>query len=63
MVTKGESRGRDKLGGWDEQIHTTVYKIDKHQGPTVRHRELYSIFCNNLQWKRVGKRIDIYVYV
>ena len=27
--------GRDKLGVWDEQIHTTVYKTDKQQGPTV----------------------------
>ena len=48
MVTKGESSGRDKLGVWDEQIHTTVYKIDEQQGPTVYHRELYSISCNNL---------------
>ena len=36
-----EKRGRDKLGIWDSQIHTTIYKIDKQQGPTVRHRELY----------------------
>ena len=27
--------GRDKLGVWDERMHTTVYKIDKQQGPTV----------------------------
>ena len=26
-VTKGEGVGRDKLGVWDEQMHTTVYKI------------------------------------
>ena len=35
MVTKGEEVGRDKLGIWDEKIHTTVYKIGKEQGPTV----------------------------
>ena len=30
MVAKGErGRGRDKLGIWDEQIHTTINKIDK----------------------------------
>ena len=40
--------GLDKLGVWDEQIHTTVYKIDKPQGPTVEHGELCSISCNNL---------------
>ena len=27
---------RDKWGVWDEQIHTTtIYKIDKQQGPTT----------------------------
>ena len=35
MVTKGERRGRDKLGGWDEHIYTTICKIDNHQEPTV----------------------------
>ena len=28
--------------------------MDNQQGPTVQHRELYSIFCNDLN----GKRID-----
>ena len=37
---KGESEGRHKLGDQDEQIHTTIYKIDKQQEPTVQHREL-----------------------
>ena len=27
--------GRDKLGVLDKQIQTTIYKIDKQQGPTV----------------------------
>ena len=26
--------GRNKLGVWDQQIHTIIYKIDKQQGPT-----------------------------
>ena len=34
-VTRGEKGMRDKLGVWDQQIHTTIYKIDKQQGPTV----------------------------
>jgi len=30
MASKGERlEGRDKLGVWDEQIHTTIHKIDK----------------------------------
>ena len=39
MVTKEEKgenvSGRDKSGAWDEHIHTTVYKVDNQQGPTV----------------------------
>ena len=27
--------GRDKSGAWDEHTHTTMYKIDNQQGPTV----------------------------
>ena len=38
----------NKLGVWDQQIQTTVYKIDKQQGPAVQHRELYSVYCNNV---------------
>ena len=45
---QGGRGGGDKFGIWDEQIHTTMNKIDDKQGPTVQHRELYSIFCNNL---------------
>ena len=48
MATKGQSGRRGQLGGWYYQIHTTIYKTDKQQGPTVQHRELCSIYCNNL---------------
>ena len=34
MVTKGEWQGKDKLGVWEQHIHT-IYKIDKQEGPTV----------------------------
>ena len=46
MVTKGEKRVRNKLG--INRLHTTIYKIDKQPGPTVWHRALYSLSCNNL---------------
>ena len=47
MVIKMERRCRkDKMGVWDQQINTTVYKIGKQQGPTLQHEELYSIYCN-----------------
>ena len=37
MWEKEEDRGgrRDKLGAWDWCKHTTIYKVDNQQGPTV----------------------------
>ena len=35
MVTKGGRNGRDKLGVWDYHTHSTIYKGDKQQSPTV----------------------------
>ena len=32
---RGMGAGRDKLGAWDYYIHTTMYKIDNQQGPTI----------------------------
>ena len=53
MVTKGErSSGKDKLGVWDGHVHTAIFKIDNQQGTPGEHRELCSIFCNNLHGKR-----------
>ena len=25
-----------------------IYKIENQQGPSIQHRELYSVFCDNL---------------
>ena len=43
-----ENVERDKSAVQDKDIHTTIYKIDNQQGPTVQHKELYSIYCINL---------------
>ena len=40
------------FGVWDWHIHIAVFKTD-NQGPTVQHRELCSVFCNNLNGKRI----------
>ena len=40
---RGNVRGRNKSGAWYEHVYTTIYEIDNQQGPTVWHRELYSI--------------------
>ena len=51
-LPKGKRRG----GGikQDQQIQTTIYKMDKQQGPTVQHRELYSVSYN----KPYGKEYE-----
>ena len=45
--------GKGRLGVWDQHGHASLFKIDNQQGPTVYHRELCSIFYNNLNEKRV----------
>ena len=54
-LPKGRGGGRDGLGIWDWHMHTTVYGMDGQQEPAVQHRELYSIFCNNLYRKESEK--------
>ena len=34
--------GGNKLGGWDQHIHTIMYTTDNQHRPTIQHRELYS---------------------
>ena len=33
-----------EFGG--QQMQTIIYRMDKQQGPTVQHRELYSTSCD-----------------
>ena len=40
--------GGDKLIVWDWQMQTTVYKVNKQQGPIIQDRELFSISCKKL---------------
>ena len=44
----------------EAQIQATVYKIDKQQGPTVRHGQLHSISCNKTIMQENMKIIYIY---
>ena len=42
-------RGRKGVGGKDWELGNAkiiIYRMDKQQGPTVQHRELYSIHCD-----------------
>ena len=33
----------NRLGVWDSQMQTIIYRMDKKLDPTVYHRELYSV--------------------
>ena len=46
-----------------EQYGGSLRKYKTKQGPTVAHRELYSVLCNNINRKKIWKRIDLFVYV
>ena len=47
----GKRVGGRRSGSLDEQMQTIICRMDK-KGPTVQHRELYSVSCNKPQWKR-----------
>ena len=64
MVTKG--RGINQEFGIKKKniyIYITIHKIDNKQESTIEHRELYSIFYNNLWGKRLWKATCIYLYL
>ena len=35
VVVKRGQWGRDGLGVWNQQMQTTIYRMDKQQGPAV----------------------------
>ena len=49
---------RERLRFVDWHVHTAIFKVDNQQRPAVYHRELCSIYCNDLNGKIVWKRID-----
>ena len=66
VLYMGKSHGQRNLVGYSpwgrkepdtterlQFLFTTIYKTDNQQGPTTEHKELYSIFCNNLYGKRI----------
>ena len=40
---------REGVGGWDQQMQSIIYRIDKQQGPAVQQREYiqYSMINHN----------------
>ena len=54
VVAKGEwGLEREGLGSGDQQMQTIAQRMDRQQGPTEQHRELYSVSWNQPQWKRI----------
>ena len=54
--TCGCQRGgwkRDGLGNWGQQMQTVTFRMDKQQGLTEQHRELYPVSWDRLGWKRI----------
>ena len=54
-------KGTDSWGVWDQHGHTAVFKTDNHPGPTVQHRELFSMLRGRLDGRRVWGRSDTHV--
>ena len=54
---QGVDRGSAEGGiDWEfrtDNVHAAVFKTDKQRGPAAQHRELCSIFYNNLTGKRI----------
>ena len=51
-LPKGKDAGGENgLAVWDQHMHSIVYGIDGQLGPAEQHKELYSIFCDNLYGK------------
>ena len=34
------------LSIWNQQMQTIIHRLNKHQGPTVQHRDLQSVSCD-----------------
>ena len=55
--------GTDKLGAWDQHTHTTVYKTDNQQGPTVQHKgTLFNILQYPIEENNPQKNEYMYIY-
>ena len=53
MVTSGEGLGEGRLRIGDCHVPTVIFKTDNQEGPTLQNKEHCSIFCNNLNGKRI----------
>ena len=47
--------GEDNLRVWDQNIPTTINKINEQRGITVQHRKLYLTSCDNGKQEKNAK--------
>ena len=52
--------GERELGSLGSHVHSVMFQMNNQQGPSVQHRELCLALYNNLNGKRIRKRISIY---
>ena len=50
--------GRGKIGVCDQEIQTTMHKIDKQQGYIAQHRKIQPLFCNNFKGSIIYKNTE-----
>ena len=44
VIAKGKEEGwEDGVGGWSEQMQTTIHRMDRHQGPIVAQGTTFNI--------------------
>ena len=53
VVAKGRTERRGKDWEFGVSRSTTTFRMDKQQGPTVQHRELYPISWDKPSRKRI----------
>ena len=41
-----QGRGRERLGGWGQEMQAILYRVNTQQGPTVQHGELCLVSCD-----------------
>ena len=61
-LSKGIGDGRDKIGAWNQHIHTSICKIDNQQGPTVSTGKYTQYLMITYNEKDTEKQY-IYIYV
>ena len=63
MVTRKKDRGK-KLGVWDGQVYSAIFKMDNQQGHIVQHIKLCSMLCGNLGGGGFGEEwIHVYIWL